>query len=189
MEGYDASGESVRSHEQRAAGGTPLARWDIPNLAGPGTPVVHRRRVTRRLELVRNVPLEEYRRAAPLAKRPVKVALIGPDRIAQRFDHAHSKAIYPGIDAFMQDVVRIERKMIEQLVAAGCRYVQIDEPGYTAYVDEPSLKAMRGRGEDPAENLSRSLRANAELIEGFDGVTLPEADLENEIGLPVQVGR
>jgi 5-methyltetrahydropteroyltriglutamate--homocysteine methyltransferase len=30
---------------------------------------------------------------------------------------------------------------------------------------------MRGRGEDPEQNLSRSLRANAEIVKGFDGVT------------------
>jgi methionine synthase II (cobalamin-independent) len=169
--GYDTAAESVRSHEKRAAGGTPLARWDIPDLAGPGTPVVHRRPVVRRLALERNVPLEEYQRAAPLAKKPVKVSLIGPDRVMQRFDQAASKGAYRDVDAFMADVVAIQRTMVKQLVEAGCRYVHIDEPGYTAYVDEPSLAAMRKRGEDPQENLSRSLKANAEIARGFDGVT------------------
>ena len=171
VSGYVTAGETVRTHEKRAVGGTPLARWDIPDLAGPGTPVVHRRPVRERLALHRNVPVEEYRRAAPLARKPVKVSLIGPDRIAQRFDHAASKAVYPTVDAFVDDVVAIQRRMIGELVAAGCRYVHIDEPGYTAYVDEPSLAAMRSRGEDPAENLSRSLRANARIAQGFPGVT------------------
>jgi 5-methyltetrahydropteroyltriglutamate--homocysteine methyltransferase len=61
--------------------------------------------------------------------------------------------------------------MIRQLVDAGCRYVHIDAPGYTAYVDEPSLGAMRERGEDPQNNFSRSLKADARVIEGFPGVT------------------
>ena len=168
--GYDAGAETVKSQEQRA-GSTPLARWDIPDLAAPGTPVVHRRPVVRRLQLERNVPLEEYRRAAPLAKKPVKVSLIGPDRIMQRFDHAASKAVYPTVDAFLADVVAIQRRMVSELVAAGCRYVHIDEPGYTAYVDPPSMDAMKKRGEDPMENFSRSLRANAKLIANFPGVT------------------
>jgi 5-methyltetrahydropteroyltriglutamate--homocysteine methyltransferase len=101
----------------------------------------------------------------------VKVSLIGPDRIAQRFDHANSKGIYKDLEAFVDDVVAIQRTMIRQLVDAGCRYVHIDAPGYTAYVDEPSLAAMRARGEDPAENFSRSLKADARVIEGFPGVT------------------
>jgi 5-methyltetrahydropteroyltriglutamate--homocysteine methyltransferase len=171
VRGYETAGETLRTHEKRAAGGTPLARWEIPDLAGPGTPVVHRRPVREKLALIRNVPLQEYQRAAALARKPVKVSLIGPDRIAQRFDHAASMAVYPAVENFLADVVSIQRRMIRELVEAGCRYVHIDEPGYTAYVDEPSLAAMRKRGEDPEQNLSRSLKANADIIEGFEGVT------------------
>ena len=171
VEGYSAAGESAKAHEDRASGGRALARFDMPDLGGSGTPVVHRRPVVHRLRLKRNVPLAEYRRAAPLASRPVKVSLIGPDRIQQRFDHAGSKAVYPDSDAFMADVVAIQRQMIAELVTAGCRYIHIDEPGYTAYVDEPSLAAMRARGEDPMGNFSRSLKANAALMQGFAGVT------------------
>src|SRR5262249_42084927 len=72
---------------------------------------------------------------------------------------------------FVDDVIAIEREMIGALAGAGCRYVQIDAPGYTAYVDPPSLAAMRERGEDPEENFARSLRADARVIEGFPGVT------------------
>ena len=71
----------------------------------------------------------------------------------------------------MADVVAIEREIIGSVVAAGCRYVHIDAPGYTAYVDEPSLQQMRDRGEDPAENFSRSLKADAAVIANFPGVT------------------
>ena len=171
VRGYETANETLKTHERRAAGGTPLARFDIPDLAGAGTPVVHRRPVRERLVLERNFPLEEYCRAAPLARKPLKVSLIGPDRIAQRFDHAASKSVYPSVDDFVADVVAIQRRMIGELVDAGCRYVHIDEPGYTAYVDEPSLAAMRKRGEDPAGNMMRSLKANAELVRGFDSVT------------------
>jgi 5-methyltetrahydropteroyltriglutamate--homocysteine methyltransferase len=169
--GYDTGREGLKQHEQRAAGGKPLERFDMPDLGGAGTPVVHRRPVSEKLKLARNIPLEEYRRAAPLARKPVKVSLIGPDRVIQRFDHQGSKAVYKSVDEFAKDVVAIQRQMIGQLVDAGCRYVHIDEPGYTAYVDRPSIEAMRQRGEDPEDNFSRSLRANAELIAGFPGVT------------------
>jgi 5-methyltetrahydropteroyltriglutamate--homocysteine methyltransferase len=171
VSGFAAAAERVKAHEQRSAGATPLSRWEIPDLAGPGTPVVHRRPAVARLKLERNVPLEEYRRVAPMASRPVKVSLIGPDRVAQRFDHQGSKGIYKNPEEFLADVVAIQRTMIEQLVDAGCRYVHIDAPGYTAYVDEPSLAAMRARGEDPMENFARSLRADAAVAREFDGVT------------------
>ncbi len=171
VSGYDSASETLVRHERRAEGGTALRRWDIPDLEGQGTPVSHRRPVKERLRLARNVPLEEYRFVGGVASKPAKVALIGPDRIGQRFDHQASKAIYAGMDAFLDDVVAIEREMIRSLVEAGCRYVHIDAPGYTAYVDEPSLAAMRARGEDPMQNFARSLDADARLIEGFPGVS------------------
>ena len=170
VSGYDAGRETMKTQEKRASN-TSLTRWEIPDLAAPGTPVVHRRPTVSKLELVRNPPLEEYKRAAPLTRKPVKVSLIGPDRVMQRFDHAGSKTVYATVDAFVDDVVQVQRQMIQALVDAGCKYVHIDEPGYTAYVDQPSMDAMKKRGEDPMENFSRSLRANAKLIANFPGVT------------------
>ena len=61
--------------------------------------------------------------------------------------------------------------MVGKLVQAGCPYVQIDAPGYTAYVDPPSLERMRSRGEDPEANFSRSIRADNAIIQDFPGVT------------------
>ena len=61
--------------------------------------------------------------------------------------------------------------MIAELVEAGCKYIQIDAPGYTAYVDQVSLDRMRSRGEDPKRNFARSIDADNALIQGFPGVT------------------
>ena len=170
VEGFDASASTLRAYARRVEGGTALRRWEVP-LQEKGTAISHRRPVVSRLRLARNVPLEEYRFVAGVAKKPVKVSLIGPDRISQRFDHEHSKAVYKDADAFMADVIAIQREIIAGVVEAGCRYVHIDAPGYTAYVDEPSLKQMRDRGEDPAKNFSRSLKADAAVIANFPGVT------------------
>ena len=50
-------------------------------------------------------------------------------------------------------------------------YVQIDAPGFTAYVDAPSVAQMRARGEDSAANFARSLKAEAAVVAGFPEVT------------------
>jgi 5-methyltetrahydropteroyltriglutamate--homocysteine methyltransferase len=123
------------------------------------------------LRLIQNTPLEEFRLLSQVAQRPAKVTLIGPDRISQRFDLQKSKPVHAGIDEFVTDVVKIEREMIRCLIEAGCPYIQIDAPGYTAYVDPPSLQRMRERGEDPKQNFTRSLKADNELLLGFDEVT------------------
>jgi 5-methyltetrahydropteroyltriglutamate--homocysteine methyltransferase len=130
-----------------------------------------RRPVTRRLELQRNQVLDEYRFAASVATRPVKVTLIGPDRLSQRYAAEQSRDIYPGTNEFVADVVRVQQQMVGQLQEAGCRYVHIDEPGYTSYVDEQRLADMRSRGEDPTANMERSIRANNALVEAFPQLT------------------
>jgi len=128
--------------------------------------------VTRRLELLRSAPLEEYRFAAGVATRPVTVTLIGPDRIGQRYAYEQSLDVYPGgLDEFLGDVVRVEREIVAGIGAAGCRYVHVDGPGYTAYVDNDTLAAMRARGEDPARNLERSIAADNAVVRGFPGIT------------------
>jgi 5-methyltetrahydropteroyltriglutamate--homocysteine methyltransferase len=125
--------------------------------------------VTEKLRLLRSFPLDEYRFAASVAKRPVKVPLMGPDRVVQMCDIAGSKAIYPDADAFLADVVAIQRRMVIGMIDAGCRQVQIDEPSYTGYVDGPTLERLRSRGEDPMKNLDRAIAADNAVIAGLKG--------------------
>ena len=124
--------------------------------------------VSEKLRLKRNVPLEEFRLSAAMATSPVKVTLLSADRIADQFDHTGTA--YKDVEAFIADVVEIERAMIGELVAAGCRYIQIDAPGYTSYVDDFSIAEMRSRGEDPKKRLARSIAADNAVIAGFEGV-------------------
>jgi 5-methyltetrahydropteroyltriglutamate--homocysteine methyltransferase len=168
--GFDVPQNISLYYERRNVNLKPLERAEQDfDEAGPA--IVTRRGARQRLKLSKNLPLEEFKFAASAADRPVKVTLIGPDRIAQRFKWEASKNVYKDLDEFVDDVVAIERQMIAAIVEAGCRYVQIDAPGYTAYVDKLSLERMRSRGEDPERNLERSIEADNRLIEGFPGVT------------------
>jgi 5-methyltetrahydropteroyltriglutamate--homocysteine methyltransferase len=133
--------------------------------------LLNRKRVTQRLALLRNRPLAEFQFARSLTRRTVKVTLIGPDRITQCFDSENSRDVYATAEEFVADVVAVERRMIGELAEAGCRYVGIDAPGYTAYVDGASIAAMRARGEDPQKNMERSINADNELITGFPQLT------------------
>jgi 5-methyltetrahydropteroyltriglutamate--homocysteine methyltransferase len=116
---------------------------------------------------MRNSLLDDFRFTQSLTEQPVKVTLIGPDRIQQCYDAEASRAVYSNTAEFLRDVVTVEHEMIEQLSQAGCRYIGIDAPGYTAYVDPNSVAAMRSRGEDPMEVMERSIQADNEIIAGF----------------------
>src|SRR3954465_819542 len=73
---------------------SPMARAE-QDFSAAGPAIIPRRKVVERLRLVRNVPLDEYRITSKLTKTPVKVSVLSPDRISQRFDWEHSTAVYP----------------------------------------------------------------------------------------------
>jgi 5-methyltetrahydropteroyltriglutamate--homocysteine methyltransferase len=168
--GFDVPNNASLYYEKRDVNETPLERAE-QNFDEAGPAIVTRRGAAGRLKLVRNFPLEEFRYARSVAKVPLKVTLIGPDRVAQRFKWETSMGVYRGLDDFVDHVVAIQRQMIAEIVKEGCKYIQIDAPGYTAYVDKISLDRMRSRGEDPERNFQRSIDADNALIEGFTDVT------------------
>jgi 5-methyltetrahydropteroyltriglutamate--homocysteine methyltransferase len=148
-----------RNPENRAPGETPLTRGEDAVLS-------FRTPVTARLALKRNFPLQEFESI----KRPAaKVTLMGPDRVAQMSDIKGSPYREPG--EFLADVVRVQRQIVEALVRAGCRYVQLDEPSYTGYVDPATLERMRAAGDDPLANLSRAVDADNAVIAGLGGAS------------------
>jgi len=170
VNGFDVPKNINLYYEKRDLNETPLERAE-QNFEEAGPAIITRRGAAERLQLVRNLPLEEFRFAQSVAKVPAKVTILGPDRIAQRFKWEGSLNVYKGLDDFVEHIVEIERQMIAQLVDAGCKYIQIDAPGYTAYVDKVSLDRMRARGEDPERNFQPSIDADNALIAGFPGVT------------------
>jgi 5-methyltetrahydropteroyltriglutamate--homocysteine methyltransferase len=164
VEGWDLWAGSWRNFLQNPENRAPHER---PLSKGDDAVVSFRAPATARLRLVHSFPLDEYRFVRSVATRPVKVTLMGPDRVAQMCDLERSRAVYPDADAFLADVVRIQRQMVEELVDAGCGYVQLDEPSYTGYVDPPTLARMRASGEDPMRRLDRAIAADNAVIEGL----------------------
>ena len=151
-----------------------LAREDTSesrSMKGQDPILLNRKRVTQKLKLLRNALLDDFRFSQRLTQRTVKVTLISADRISQCYDGENSRPVYANVDDFLIDVVAVERQMVSQLAEAGCRYVGVDGPGYTAYVDPDSLAAMRSRGEDPVAAMERSIKADNEIIAGCPGVT------------------
>lgn len=140
-----------------------------PLTRGQDAVVSYRVPATARLRLRKSFALEECRFLRSVAKGPIKVTLMGPDRVAQMCDLERSKPHYANSDDFLADVVVIQKQMVAELVAAGCDYVQLDEPSYTGYVDPPTLERFRARGEDPLRWLRRAVEADNAVIEGSRG--------------------
>jgi 5-methyltetrahydropteroyltriglutamate--homocysteine methyltransferase len=145
----------------------------VPEVVRPGTrfesaATEQQQDLTGRISVRRNLPLEEYRFASEVAHVPVKVTILGPDRLMRRH---RARSVYANHDEFAADFVAAYRQIVGELVAAGCRYVQIDGPEYTAYVDPPSLQRMVARGEDPERSLARAIDMDNAIMADFPGVT------------------
>jgi 5-methyltetrahydropteroyltriglutamate--homocysteine methyltransferase len=124
VEGFDAQPYMPRrrSPDSPASGGPTAVATPHrieTGVSGPGTAIYNRLPVKHRLALVHNLLADEYTLASQLATHPVKLTLIGPDRISQRFEYENSRDVYADMDAFLEDVVDIERRMIGEVVAAG----------------------------------------------------------------------
>ncbi len=165
VEGWDLSAVSRRaflgSPDNRMPGEQALTR-------GEDAVLTYRTPATSKLRLARNFPLFEYQFAQGLTRRPAKAMIMGPDRVVQMFDAPGSRAVYPDTNSFMADVVRVQHEMAKGLAAAGCRYVQLDEPSYTGYVDPPTVERMRAGGDDPIALLDRAIAATNAVTAGLD---------------------
>lgn len=144
-----------------------LGAGEQPNAKGTDAVLSYRTPATGRLRLVESFPAKEAAFLHEVTDLPAKITLMGPDRVCQMCDVPGSAPHYADADAFLADVVAIQRTMVRDLAAAGLAYVQIDEPSFTGYVDPATLARMEQRGEDPLANLQRAIAADNAVIEGL----------------------
>ena len=170
VSGFVPKKPTMQFQESRTVGGEALQRWQ-PDSAKTDPALQYWRPISDRLRLGQNRPFEEWRLAASLTKKPLKVTLIATDRICENFHRQNSQAAYNDADEYRADVIAIERAIVTQLAAAGCPYIQHDAPSYTAYVDARSLERMRAAGIDPITQLERSIEADNAVIDGVNDVT------------------
>jgi 5-methyltetrahydropteroyltriglutamate--homocysteine methyltransferase len=85
-----------------------------------------------------------------------KVTLPSPTRLHFHGGRAAvSNKAYPDIEEFFADVVKVYRAEIAALEAAGCRYIQIDDPLMTYFISERMRAEVVAAGDDPEVRLRR----------------------------------
>ena len=118
--------------------------------------------------LVRTAPImaRDYETVAGAAVNALpKVTIPSPSRI-----HFHGgrdaidKAAYPDLAGFWAELVDIYRAEIAALEALGCRYIQIDDPVMSYFLQEPMRAKLAARGEDPDETLGTYVEAVNAII-------------------------
>ena len=88
-----------------------------------------------------------------------KITLPSPSRL-----HFHGgrsvvdTSVYPDIEAFFADVAVAYRAEIADLEAAGCRYIQIDDPLFSYFISERMRAEIVANGETPEVRLARYVK-------------------------------
>jgi 5-methyltetrahydropteroyltriglutamate--homocysteine methyltransferase len=112
-----------------------------------------------KLERPEPLLVRDYAFLTSVATRPAKITIPSPSRL-----HFHggrgvvSTDAYPDIEAFFADVVRVYRAEIAALEAAGCRYIQIDDPLFSYFISDRMRAEIVANGEQPEARLARYVR-------------------------------
>jgi 5-methyltetrahydropteroyltriglutamate--homocysteine methyltransferase len=102
------------------------------------------------------ITVRDYTFLAGVTTRAAKITLPSPSRL-----HFHggrgvvSSTVYPDIEGFFADVVRAYRAEIADLEAAGCRYIQIDDPLFSYFISDRMRAEVLANGERPETRLGR----------------------------------
>lgn len=87
--------------------------------------------------------------------RTAKITLPSPTRMVYYGGpEAIDKDVYASTDDFWSDIATLYQQEIAALEAAGCRYIQIDDPVLTYFLDDKQRSDMAARGQDPDRMLS-----------------------------------
>ncbi len=159
--------------EDKAGFETLLDALDVPAYAIKNPTVVGK--------LTRESPLavEEYRFLRRHTRKPVKVALPGPYLLCRSsWVKSLSESAYPTREALADDVVAILRDEVKELIAAGCEFIQFDEPVLTelAFAGKSEthtfMCAALAASASPEDELALATQLMNRVVEGFENVIL-----------------
>src|SRR6266566_1792710 len=152
-----------------AVDGLQMRSWDMPWHTSEGVTklISHNWVVTGRLRQRDRLAAGEAAYVRSLTSVPVKVTLIAPGFLADRFwQDGVTDQVYASREELAAEVAAITRAEIEALIAEGVRYVQIDNPGYGRFLGAHAASKAE---------FDRVLATDAAAVAGVtrpDGVTI-----------------
>ncbi len=111
---------------------------------------------TGRLSAPAPITAPDFQFLQGVTRHLAKVTLPSPTRLHFHGGRAAvSATAYPDIEDFFTDVVKVYRAEIAALEAAGCRYIQIDDPLMTYFISDRMRAEVVAAGDDPQVRLQR----------------------------------
>jgi 5-methyltetrahydropteroyltriglutamate--homocysteine methyltransferase len=128
--------------------------------------------VTSKLSKRRSMVSEEYSYARARARLPLKVTVPSPLVLYGLWNPKYSTGVYRDAFAMFSDAAEVGRSEIQELVALGCEYIQVDAPELATLVD-PRIRDWTESLGMPAERmLSEGIELINGMVEGISGVHL-----------------
>jgi len=108
--------------------------------------------VTGKIKRSHQIQVEDFKFLKSVAHVTPKTCMPSPTLLHFRGGRqAIDQAAYPDIDQFFADAAKAYRQEIDELYAAGARYIQLDDTNF-AYLCDPRFRdAAKAMGEDPTK--------------------------------------
>jgi 5-methyltetrahydropteroyltriglutamate--homocysteine methyltransferase len=161
VEGFDEGDAVARSWRAATASKGPSS---VPGVA------------VAKLRQVRRLTAHELPFLRRHSSGPIKMTLPTANQFpAIAYKHGVTDRAYPNHSALLWDIVPIIKAEVQALIEEGVRYIQIDAPRYSYYVDRKWRDYIRAEmGLEPDAALDEAVRADNACLEGArrDGVIL-----------------
>ena len=120
-----------------------------------------------RLRKVRKLTGHELPLLKQAAAGPFKITLPAPSNfVLASYKPGVTDAFYPTHADLLRDLVDIVRDEVRWLVSEGVRYIQLDAPYYSHYLDPQQRDKMRAAGINPGKELEQRHRRRQRHVEG-----------------------
>ena len=127
--------------------------------------------VTGELRVRRRLSTEEFSYLRARTTRIAKVTLPSPSLYANLWQGAGRGGAYPSIESFLEDVARIMRDEVAELVRLGCTYIHLDAPQYTLILNPAWAGFYAERGWSAEDWVAFGIELDNWVMEGWPGVT------------------
>jgi 5-methyltetrahydropteroyltriglutamate--homocysteine methyltransferase len=106
--------------------------------------------VVAKIDCSRPIMVEHFKYLKSVTRKTAKFTMPSPGSAHFRGGRdAISRTAYPDLEAFWADIGAAYRKAIRHLYDAGCRYLQLDDVGFSYLCDDKVRENFRKNGDDP----------------------------------------
>ena len=121
-----------------------------------------------RLKRTRGITTHEFSFLKSVVRKGLPKVTIPAPSVMHFFLGARAvdEAVYPDIETYFDDLVKIYQEEIAELAKMGCTYIQLDDTAMACLCDETVREKVKRRGDDPNELLARYVKLINDVLRG-----------------------